>query len=321
MNMFIEYLKNNYTIREVGDECFLPDGTCPFCGRSSRTKIYVNKYKSKKLAQPCGVCHHCGQGFSAISFVSAAEGCQEKEAHAILNGLDDGFVRTQEEVVASNIAPFPENAELILVGDPAYTYLLKRGIGADLIKRYNLHFCYGNFYWNDSLLSTANRIIIPIYNKQGELETWQGRDITGLAKNKYYFPPGFSISNLLYNVQNYDLSSNYVIICEGVMDVIGWERNGYCNAFATFGKKISCAQIDILLSLNVNTIYLAWDSDANQLKDLFMSKYQRHFKNIYFVDLNGMDSDEMEATELHTAIHNSRFHSDWGSRMLKALGK
>ncbi len=78
----------------------------------------------------------------------------------------------------------------------AVEYLFKRGIGFDIIKRFNI-----GFTKNSS--EAFNRIIIPSYNRFGSLNYWVGRDYTGKSKLKYKNPKvekrGFVFNEWLIN--------------------------------------------------------------------------------------------------------------------------
>ncbi len=105
-------------------------------------------------------------------------------------------------------------------------YLEERGIGKDLCRDFDLRFCPGGFYMHarpDGHMQKqdfSNRVLIPIRDLDGEMKTFQGRDITGKAEAKYLFPGGLpAAARFLYNGYNC-LSIPRLVICEGVFDVI-----------------------------------------------------------------------------------------------------
>jgi len=318
-NSVYEYLTESFGCREVGaGQLLIYNGECPFCGRSGNNKIYFSIDKMEEYTKPSGICFHCSKGFSALAFVAAYEGVSTPEAVRILNQLDSGYVRTNKEVEDVYAVEYPTTASLILPGTEAHTYLKNRGIDDKIIRDFDLKVCHDNFQdSNGNTVFTKNRVIFPIYNEDRKLVSWQGRDITGLAKNKYLFPKGFDKANYVFNCQNIT-DKDYLIICEGVMDVIGWYRNGFTNVVATFGKVMSKYQLGWMLNKDVSILYMAWDSDADNNKQKFMRDYKDHFKDIRHIELNGKDADECSKEELCNAISSASSFS-WSSWVLGRL--
>ncbi|MFP3366609.1 hypothetical protein R0J93_23475, partial [Pseudoalteromonas sp. SIMBA_148] len=61
----------------------------------------------------------------------------------------------------------------------------------------------------------SGRVIIPVLDLMGSLKTFQGRDITGTAEDKYRFATGMPASGAyLYNGHN-ALGKKHLIVCEG----------------------------------------------------------------------------------------------------------
>lgn len=95
-------------------------------------------------------------------------------------------------------------------------YLKRRGFNPDELNRE-----YG-IYGTGMLGEWKYRIIIPIYDKDGQLVTFQGRDYTGkqtlryktLSVEKSIVNPKF----ILYN--EYKVVGNMICVCEGVFDAL-----------------------------------------------------------------------------------------------------
>ena len=68
------------------------------------------------------------------------------------------------------------------------------------------------------------RILIPIYDLDGKMRTFQGRDITGESDRRYLFPISLPASGkFLYNGHN-AIGKRTVIVSEGAFDVMGIKR-------------------------------------------------------------------------------------------------
>lgn len=66
----------------------------------------------------------------------------------------------------------------------------------------------------------GERVLIPVYDLDGTMATFQGRDLTGESDRKYLFPPGLpGTGRFLFNGQNV-VGKRHVIVNEGAFDVI-----------------------------------------------------------------------------------------------------
>ena len=131
----------------------------------------------------------------------------------------------------------------------ALSYLYKRGITDSDILKYNIGYCDEGLY--------SNRIIVPSYDEDGNLNFFVGRDFYN-SKMKYRNTPTTK------NVIGFELFINWdepIILCEGVFDAMAFKR----NAIPLFGKTIMSNLQKKIIDNRVQTIYLALDNDA--LKD------------------------------------------------------
>ena len=128
----------------------------------------------------------------------------------------------------------------------ALSYLYKRGITDDDILKYNIGYCDDGLY--------SNRIIIPSYDSDGQLNFFVGRDFYN-GKMKYRNTPTTK------NVIGFELFINWdepIILCEGVFDAMTFKR----NAIPLFGKTVMSKLQKKIIESKVKTIYLALDNDA-----------------------------------------------------------
>jgi len=317
MSNFIDYLESNVGYRYVSGGSQLQIDECPFCGRSGRdSSVYVGVFSQ------AGFCHHCEVGFSGISYVMEREGIPYKKAKAILDD-DDDYAATPKDVAAPFEVPFPDTVP-ISMSDDAQDYLEGRNITKEMITHFSLQYCIRNLditfpNGEQRQYKTKYRIVIPIFDLEGNIISWQARDTTGRAKNKYLFPPEFRSAEYLYNAVNIPDNPNYLIISEGLFDVFGWWRAGFKNVVATFGKKISSFQIDLVKKINPKVIFIAWDADALIKKYEFCEKYNYLFSDIRILELPGnLDSDECDFDTLMSAF-KSAYHYDWTKKILRLI--
>ena len=126
----------------------------------------------------------------------------------------------------------------------AIVYLKNRGITLVDIIRYGMGYCEEGLY--------ANRIIVPSYSSDGELNYFVGRDIYE-GGMKYKNPP------VSKDVIGLDLFINWnepIILCEGVFDAIAIRR----NAIPLFGKTIPKSLMKKIYEKQVKQIYILLDS-------------------------------------------------------------
>ena len=128
----------------------------------------------------------------------------------------------------------------------ALSYLYNRNISDEDIMKYNIGYCDDGLY--------CNRIIIPSYDSNGQLNFFVGRDFYS-SKMKYKNSPTPK------DVIGFDLFINWdepIILCEGVFDAMSFKR----NAIPLFGKTVMNKLHKKILESNVKTLYLALDNDA-----------------------------------------------------------
>ena len=126
------------------------------------------------------------------------------------------------------------------------SYLYSRGIDDSDILKYNIGYCDEGLY--------SNRIIIPSYDLNGQLNFFIGRDFYN-SKMKYRNSPTTK------NVIGFELTINWdepIILCEGVFDAMSFKR----NAIPLFGKTVMSKLQKKIIEFKVKTIYLALDNDA-----------------------------------------------------------
>ena len=126
----------------------------------------------------------------------------------------------------------------------AIVYLKNRGITMVDVIRYGMGYCEEGLY--------ANRIIVPSYSSDGELNYFVGRDIYE-GGMKYKNPP------VSKDVIGLDLFINWnepIVLCEGVFDAIAIRR----NAIPLFGKTIPKSLMKKIYEKKVKKkTHLIWD--------------------------------------------------------------
>jgi hypothetical protein len=87
-----------------------------------------------------------------------------------------------------------------------------------------------------------------------------------------------------YFIFEQTINSNKVILAEGPISALKFAKTGI-GFVASMGKHISDTQVDKLIKLGIDTLYLALDRDAYKEIEGFYIKYGTKFKKIYYIDI------------------------------------
>ena len=171
-------------------------------------------------------------------------------------------------------------------GKAAYQYLTGRGLSEETIKKFGLG--YSDKYsddlykymkakgYSDELLRESglfnaderrgmydkfwNRVIFPIMDVNNRVIGFGGR-VMGDGKPKYLNSPETKIfdKSRSLNVAR-TTRKNYLILCEGYMDVISMHQAGFTNAVASLGTALTSGHAS-LLKRYTEEVLLLYDSD------------------------------------------------------------
>lgn len=299
--------------------------TCPYCGNAN-WKVYANRTTG------FGNCFRCNQTFNKLHLVKALLGDPSWSTVIELTKAviaDQGFVFKQkpvvEPVVEKQSVELPYSVSLP-IGDSNLQYLEQRGIDIKIANYFDLRYCQdgewqfkkdGQLHHQDF----SKRVIIPIYDLNGDLVTFQGRDITGQAKRKYLFPSTLpSAGKFLYNGHN-AFGASAVVLVEGVFDVFALKiaidsdpRLRNVTPIGSFGKHLSSSekvaddqlgQFIRLKQQGLTTVTIMWDGEFDALRAAL-----RAGKSLQKIGLivkiaflpKGKDPNEVDSTTVVNAL-------------------
>lgn len=260
--------------------------TCPVCG-GSKWKVYLNTESG------LGNCFHgdCETKFNKYSFIKAHAGLDGRGTieHIKQFAKEQGWRpmrRATVEVAKKDVELLlPTSFEIPHEGKNL-KYLENRGITADLAKYFHLRYCIEGWFRYPSpeggwaFQDYSKRVIIPIFDLDGELVSFQGRDITGTSEKKYLFPPGFAATGAhLYNGQNVR-NTERVLMGEGVFDVMAQKiaMDSDVNLrdvvpIGSFGKHLSggndnsqMQKFTVLFERGIREVTIMWDGEQKALE-------------------------------------------------------
>jgi len=164
------------------------------------------------------------------------------------------FLHKPENAVSVKPVPLPKSRliteELVNENIQLKRFLDERHITIETCEDYQCRFVGG-------VGEYANRIILPVWDDQDRVVTFQARDVTGKAKAKYLSGHGYSIYQCLYWTET-TVGGDPLYIVEGIFDC--WRMKQ--NAVATFGKQLSQRQTMMLVKENPDEVVFCWDADA-----------------------------------------------------------
>lgn len=241
-----------------------------------------------------GNCFVCGCSFDKVRFVHMYfdHGDDWRSTLAVCEEVlrDQGYKpkrKAMVQVVHDNVT-LPVSDPLPLADGSNLTYLEQRGFDGEIAKYFELRWC--QFGWwkfkdadgNTQTQNFGNRIIIPVFDLDGTLKTFQGRDLTGTSNKKYLFPmelPG--TGRYLLNGHNV-VASKHVVLGEGAFDVaaikVAFDEDPELRdviPVGSFGKHLSFGapngddQLGRFIKLKargVETVTIMWDGEVNALR-------------------------------------------------------
>jgi|TARA_R110001606_G_scaffold161520_1_gene305425 hypothetical protein len=160
----------------------------------------------------------------------------------------------------------------------ARAYLKSRNISKYDIIKYNIGYCKSGLY--------NNMIIIPTYNKEGQLNYFTARSFEKEPYIKYRNPSASRDIIPNEHLINWNIP---IILCEGLFDAIAIKR----NAIPLLGKNIQSSLMKKIVTSLVDKIYIALDRDAIKQALKFCEKLMAEGKEVYLVDLQDKDPSEM----------------------------
>ena len=144
----------------------------------------------------------------------------------------------------------------------AYEYLYDRGLDDETIEKWTI--CYDKY---------ENRVVFPLFDSYNNIIGFNKRLVTPQTKglNRKYIHSSdsdiFKKSQYFYGMQHLDRTKDYIILTEGVFDVILPQMYGASNVICALGTTLSEYQINVLAKLNKQVIVI-YDNDDKGMKTM-----------------------------------------------------
>lgn len=271
---------------------------CPFCGKESH--FYIDKTTQLWDCKKCG---ESGNIYKLLRYVDKLYLLQgatvvEKETIESVRSLFVNASRDAEEEESQElpVIPMPVGWRVLSAGN---AYLSGRGVSAEECVRYEIGY-------TRMFKKYQNYILIPIRDDgkvKGFIGRYASKDVPE-GKLRYNNSVGTEFGKLLFGYDEIVAGvTNTVILVEGIFDKISVDRflnlwnSPEVKCVATFGKKISDAQINKLIVKEVRRVILLYDFDA--VKDI--KRYGLELEKFFLTDITftskSKDIDECSPSE------------------------
>lgn len=174
----------------------------------------------------------------------------------------------------------------------ALDYLFKRNINWDIINEYNI----GYTTYDENNKQVSSRIVIPSFNKFGELNYWTGRDYLNYNKRQKYFNPQVERKDIIFNEEKIQWDADITLV-EGPFDHIVVP-----NSIPLLGKalKTDFLLYQELISKANSCINIFLDADASEdVKKIYkLLNHGRLYNKIRWIPVSN-DLDPSKIFELY----------------------
>ncbi len=276
---------------------------CPFC-KHHKPKLEIDPTTG---FYHCWTCEPATKGRNLVSLLKKVH-ANSSQITEMRTYFPDGKGEFQDKTYSVVELPKEFNSlakvSTKLSFRQAKAYINKRGISDMDIVKYNIGYCEVGKY--------KNSVIIPSYNKSGQLNYFISRSFEKDPARKYNAPS--CNKNELIGFEYYINWKVPVILCEGIFDAIALKR----NAIPLFGKTIPKSLMMKLVESDVKTVYLALDNDALKEALNYSQQLLNLGKDVYLIELEGKDPSDIGFENMTKYLHTAK-QLTFGGLMLKKM--
>lgn len=269
---------------------------CPFCAGPQNFHLGIG---------PTGGCHcwRCG-GHSLRETLSRLLGVSERHAGALLSRYGGRTVRVRRDLPDAKVSinPFRFPRPHGPVKGPYRRYLERRGFDAEKISTEWGLMQTGPISYLDGI-AYSHRLLIPVH-WQGEVVSFQARDITGKAQLKYLACPKKREKkhhkDILY-VHPDGPTGRTGIIVEGVVDA--WRLGR--EAAATFGIEFKLSQV-LRLAEMFDRMFILFDREPQAQKQAraLAARLRPLGKEVYVEKITTGDPGDMTQDDANALVRH-----------------
>ena len=278
---------------------------CPFCNHHKK-KLQVNLDTQR---WHCWVCDAKGRYLYSLLRKLKANSKDILKLKDIYG--DDDYTYESKEIYEEALKLPEEFKQLYFKPSnkfkPAYNkaihYLTKRGItNADIVK-YNIGYCSEGEY--------KNRIIIPSYDDNGDLNYFIARSFYEDERMKYKNPP---ISRNVIVFENMINWKEPIVLVEGVFDSFSVKR----NVIPLLGKFLLTKLKNKIMEMGVKDVTIMLDSDAVDDSTKHTEWFQKNGIKVRNIIPTDKDAGEMGFQKVNELLKGAK-ETGWDDLVLSKL--
>jgi DNA primase len=274
-----------------------------YCPQCKHHKKKLNISFDKNIFH-CWVCNYSGRGIHKLVNNNEIKNKLKELTHYKEFNFNKDNAHKKIEV------SLPENFKSLSIKSNtpmyknAYQYAIKRGLDDYYIDKYNLG------YLSNINSKYANRLIIPSYDNNANINYFTARSIFDDMQMKYLNP--HVEKNLIIPFELYISWDMPIILVEGMIDAI---KTDY-NAIPLLGNTVSDLIIYNILNNNTKDVFLMLDSDAKKFLYRNCEKLIKYDIIPYIVEIdNNKDPGEMKTDDIHELIQTKSIQCDFNYLM------
>jgi len=278
---------------------------CPFC-HHHKQKLEIN-INQKSHVYHCWVCNAKGTIPGLLRKINASRKyvnevlCIYRHSNGY-NNKTNSTIDTQVKLPNEYVPLYVEQSDLYY--KHAIYFCKKRGLTASDIAKYKIGYAFDNKF--------SNRIILPSFDCDGNLNFFTARSFLNDSKLKYLNPACDR------NIIGYDLYVNwklgYINLCEGCLDAIAIKD----NAIPLFGKTMSVKLMNKILNTNIKHVNILLDSDAIKSTLQIAEQLLKEGITIGVLDLDKKDPSEIGYMNMHQKLKNIKI-LEWSELMKRKI--
>ena len=228
---------------------------CPECGKR---KFSINFSKLKAHCWTCAENYSFGSLHKFLKFHYSDHLQEFKEILGEFDlGDDDVVVEEKKEREPLEYPYSFSDVDIGICSVPYYNYLIDRGLKRYIIEKYKIGYCSSGRF--------QSRVIIPSYDKIGNLNFYTGRHVFDGSPS--YLNVDTEKTEIIFGENHIDWTRP-LIISEGVFDMFSIEQTmqHYASYTVMLGKTLEGTYLLDQILLHKPHVFLAADNDA--IKDV-----------------------------------------------------
>ena len=296
---------------------------CPLCGDSAKDKLKARGYIFENKGDALFKCHNCGvaTGLSQLiehvapslkrEYTLEKFGTRGQGKKIKLGSGEDFFKTNKTPTFSSDPLKHITCLDLCDINHPARLYIKERKIPLSQVSR--LYYTESFKTWTNTIVKNKfkdiekdeGRIIIPFFDKTGNMIAFQGRSLDEKNPVRYITIKVTEDDCKLFGLDKMD-ESKPVYVVEGPIDSLFLD-----NAIAMAGSDLSNS-----CNLNTETEFVIVMDNENRNKEI-VNKIERFIKKGYSVciwderirqkDINDMILSGMDIEDVQTSIELNTF--------------